>query len=87
MKKVSNQEIANILYAIGEYLEMQGVQFKPRAYEKAGHSIEGLEEDISEIYKKGGLKTVEDIPGGGESIGEKIEELFQTGRFKYHQKI
>jgi len=87
MAKVSNQEIAGILYAIGEYLEMQGVQFKPRAYEKAGHSVEGLEEDVSEIYKKGGLKAVEDIPGVGESIGEKIEELVKTGRLKYYEQL
>lgn len=83
----NNQEIAKILYEIGEYLEMKRIPFKPRAYEKAGYSVENLEEEISEIYKKGGLKAVEDIPGVGVSIAEKIEELIKTGRLKYYEKL
>ncbi|MCX6813652.1 MAG: helix-hairpin-helix domain-containing protein, partial [Candidatus Azambacteria bacterium] len=85
--KNSNKEIARILYEIGEYLEIKGIQFKPRAYEKAGYSIENLEEEISEIYKKRGLKAVEDIPGVGISIAEKIEELIKTGHLKYYEKL
>ena len=85
--KANNKEIAKILYEIGEYLEMKGVAFKPRAYEKAGYSIENLEEEVSEIYKKGGLKAVEDIPGVGISIAEKVEEIIQTGRLKYYEKL
>lgn len=87
MHKVSNQEIAKILYEIGEFLEMQGIQFKPRAYEKAGHSVEGLEEEVAEIYKKGGLKALEDIPGVGLSIGEKVQELVKTGRLRYYESL
>jgi len=87
MKTTRNKEIAEILYEIGEYLEIKGVQFKPRAYERAGYSIENLEEEVSEIYKKGGLKAVEDIPGVGISIAEKIEELIKTGHLKYYEKL
>ncbi len=85
--KNSNKEISKILYEIGEYLEIKGIQFKPRAYEKAGYSIENLEEEILEIYKKGGLKAVEDIPGIGVSIAKKIEELIETGHLKYYEKL
>ncbi|MDO8574986.1 MAG: DNA polymerase/3'-5' exonuclease PolX [bacterium] len=84
---ISNSEISKTLYEIGEYLEMKGAAFKPRAYEKAGYSIENLEEEILEIYKKGGLKAVEDIPGVGVSIALKIEELLKTGRLKYYEKL
>ncbi|MEK7192232.1 MAG: DNA polymerase/3'-5' exonuclease PolX [Patescibacteria group bacterium] len=85
--RVTNDEIAKVLYEIGEYLDMQGVQFKPRAYEKAGQTIEGLQEEVADIYKKGGLKAVEDIPGVGVSIAEKIEELMKTGRLKYYEQL
>lgn len=85
--RVDNKEIAKILYEIGEYLQMTGVSFKPRAYEKAAYSVENLEEEVLGIYKKGGLKAVEDIPGVGVSIAEKIEELIKTGRLKYYQKL
>ncbi|MFW6194651.1 MAG: hypothetical protein ACOC5L_03935, partial [Halobacteriota archaeon] len=39
---MKNQEIARVLYEIGDYLEMEGVQFKPRAYRKAAQNIESL---------------------------------------------
>jgi len=85
--KIANKEIAGILYEIGGYLEIKEVQFKPRAYEKAGYSIENLEEEVSEIYKKGGFKAVENIPGVGVSIAKKIEELIKTGHLKYYEKL
>ena len=84
---IGNREISKILYEIGEYLEIKGVAFKPRAYEKAGYSIENLEEEVFEIYKRGGLKAVEDIPGVGISIAKKIEKLVKTGRLKYYEKL
>lgn len=87
MSMISNHQIAEILKEIGEYLEMQSVAFKPRAYEKAAEVIEELEEEVESIYKNGGLKAIEDIPGIGVSIAEKIEELIKTGHLKYYEKL
>jgi DNA polymerase (family 10) len=84
---VSNNEIANILHEIAVYLEMEEVPFKPRAYEKAAGVIEGLEEEVAEIYRRGGLKALEQIPGVGISIAQKIEELIKTGRLKYYDEL
>lgn len=84
---MTNLEIARILYEIGEYLEMQDVLFKPRAYEKAAEAVESLQESVSGIYKKGGFKAVEKIPEVGVSIAEKIEELLKTGRLKYYEQL
>ena len=53
---ITNEEIAKILREIGEYLEMEGEAFKPRAYEKAAEAVEALAEEVREIYKKGSLK-------------------------------
>ena len=39
---MTNLEIAQILYQISEILEMQDIQFKPRAYQRAALSIESL---------------------------------------------
>lgn len=83
----TNGEIAKILSEIGEYLEMQNVPFKPRAYEKAAETVAASPEEISEIYQKGGLKAVESVPGIGVSIAEKIEELLETGRLKYYEEL
>jgi len=43
------------LYGIARFLEMQEIQFKPRAYSKAAQSLEGLPEDINKIYANEGL--------------------------------
>jgi DNA polymerase (family 10) len=84
---MENREIARILAEIGEYLEMRAVAFKPRAYQKAAAAIEDLEESVQEIYEKGGLKALEQIPGVGRSIAEKIEEFVKTRRLKYYERL
>lgn len=87
IRPITNEEIAKILHEIAEYLDMEGVQFKPRAYEKVAEVIDGLEEDVRETYRKGGIKAVEEIPGVGISIAEKIEELIKTGHLKYYEEL
>lgn len=85
--RLTNQEIAHIFYQIAEHLEMQDVAFKPRAYERVGRVLEAMEEPLEEIYKQGGLKALEDIPGVGVSLAEKIEELLKTGHLKYYDQL
>ncbi|MBZ1345452.1 MAG: hypothetical protein KY055_02385 [Candidatus Nealsonbacteria bacterium] len=82
-----NQKITKILYEISEMLEISSVAFKPRAYQRAAHSLENLKEDILLIYKRGGLKGLEKIPGVGKSIAKKIEEYLKKGKIKYYQEL
>ncbi len=84
---VFNNSLAEIFHEIAEYLDMDNIPFKPRAYEKAAEIIESSEGDISEIYKKGGLKSLEEIPGVGVSMAEKIEEFIKTGKIKYFEEL
>jgi len=84
---MKNQEIAQIFYEIADFLEMEGVAFKPYAYQKAAITLENLKEDVANIYKKGGIEALEKIPGVGKSIAEKIEEYLKTGRIKYYQDL
>ena len=84
---MKNFEIIKILREISTYLAMEDVQFKPRAYEKAAHSIEALEEEVEDIYKRGGLEALKKIPGIGESIAKKIEELITTGKLRYYEEL
>ena len=79
-----NQNLAKILREISVLLEIKGVEFKPQAYEKVAHSIEMLEEDVKDIYQKGGLKALEEISGVGRGIAEKIEEYIKNRRIKDH---
>jgi len=82
---MKNQEIAKIFYEIAYFLEMEGVKFKPYAYEKAALTLEGLEKDVEEIYKKEGFEGLRKIPGVGESIAKKIEEYLKTGKIQYYE--
>jgi DNA polymerase (family 10) len=83
MAQLSNKSVAEVLREIGEHLAMKNIPFKPRAYEKAAGVIEGLEKEVADVYKTGGKKALEAIPGVGVSIAEKIEELLKTGHIKY----
>jgi DNA-binding ferritin-like protein len=84
---MKNQKIAKILYEIEELLKIKGVAHKPRAYFKAAKSLENLKKDVSEIYKKEGLKGLKKIPAIGESIAKKIEEYLKTRNIKYYQEL
>jgi len=76
-----------MLREIGEYLDMQKVPFKPRAYEKAAQTINALETEIAETYRAGGLNALKEIPGVGASIASSIEEYIKTGRMKQYEEL
>ena len=83
---MTNQELARLFYEIADYLEMEEsatqVPFKSIALKKAAVNLESLSEDAGNIYKKGGLKTLMEIPGIGKGIALKIEEYLKTGKIK-----
>jgi DNA polymerase (family 10) len=81
---MKNVEIARLLFKIADYLEMKETDFKPRAYRRAALNIESLSKDIEKVAEEGKL---EEIPGVGESIAEKIEEYLKTGKIKYIQDL
>lgn len=86
-----NEKIVTILREMAALMEMKDIEFKPRAFEKAADGIEELEGSVGgsveEIYKKGGTKALEDIPGVGQGIAERIEEFIETGHIKEHDKL
>jgi len=84
---MKNQEIAKIFAEIAEYLEMEGVPFKPYAYQKAALTLDTLKEDVGEIYRARGLKGLKAIPGVGESMALKIEEFLTTGKIQYYEEF
>jgi len=84
---MKNREIAKMFYEISEFLEMDNVPFKPYAYQKAALTLETLKDDIGEIYRKGGLKALKEIPNIGENIAKKIEEVLTTGKLRYYEEF
>lgn len=84
---VTNREIAKLLVEMAALLEMQGVAFKPRAYEKAALGVESLDREAVDMYKSGGLKALENIPAVGKGIALHIEEMIKTGSFKEYRAL
>ena len=81
---MKNMLVAKILYEIADILEMQNVDFKPRAYRKAARTIESLSKPIEEVYEEKELKK---LSGVGESIAEKISEIIETGNSQYLETL
>lgn len=81
---MKNKEIAKIFNEIADYLEAEGIQFKPYAYRKAALNLETIKDDVGLIYQKGGKKALEKIPGIGKNMAEEIEEYLKKGLIKKH---
>ena len=85
---MENSEIAKLFWQIAELLELKEENpFKIRAYQKVARNLEGLSQSVEEIYNKGGLKALEEVPGIGQAIAEHIEELIKTGKVKKYQEL
>jgi DNA polymerase (family 10) len=84
---MKNQELAKIFNDMARFLEMEGVAFKPYAYQRAALSLEGLNQDVSEIYRNGGTKALLEIPGIGKAIADHIEEYLKTGKIKHYEEF
>lgn len=82
---MKNQELVKIFNDMASFLEMEGVAFKPYAYNRAALSLDSLVADIGDVYKKGGVKGLLEIPGIGKAIADHIEEYLKTGKIKHYE--
>lgn len=82
---LSNKELADIFAQIGDLLEIKGdVIYKILAYRKAADTIRDHARPVKDIWREGGLR---DIPGVGQAIAEKVEELLTTGKLAFLEKL
>ncbi|KXA99010.1 hypothetical protein AKJ40_04170 [candidate division MSBL1 archaeon SCGC-AAA259M10] len=81
---MKNKEVSRIFNEIADFLEIKGVDYKPRAYRKAARNIEALTEDIESIHDRGELQ---EIGGIGEALAGKISEYLETGELEYYEEL
>lgn len=82
---MNNRQLADTFTLIANLLEIKGeIIYKTLAYRKASESLMGLGREASEYWKEGKL---EDIPGVGKAISEKIDELLKTGKLEFLEKV
>ena len=82
---MNNKQLANVFTLIANLLEIKGeIIYKTLAYRKAAESLDTLGREASEYWKEGKLA---DIPGVGKAIAEKIDELLDTGKLEFLEKL
>jgi DNA polymerase (family 10) len=82
---VTNHEVAALLRRIADMLDIKGeVIYKSLAYRKAADNVEALGVDINEVRRQGKLR---EIPGVGEALEIKLDELLGTGRLGYYEDL
>ena len=88
IKPISNKAISDILLETAFLLEMKGVEYKPRMYEKAALNIGSMRRDVRDIYKEGGIAALDaKIPGVGEKIAGHIKDILTKGTFAEYKKL
>ncbi len=82
---MTNKELADIFANIADLLEIKGeIVYKVLAYRRAADTLREYGRNVSEVWKAGQLK---DIPGVGNAIAEKIDELLSTGKLAFYEKL
>src|SRR6476660_7594215 len=83
---VVNAAIAAILDEIADLLDIQAANpFRVRAYRNAARTIGELGTDVKTLRKQGLPLT--DIPGIGADLAGKIDEIVDTGRCSFLERL
>ncbi len=87
MPTFDNKYIANILYETADLMEVKNEDtFRIRSYRRAAEAIEGLSQQLSEIWEE--PKKMLEIPGIGKGMVANITEIFRNqGKLKLHQEL
>ena len=82
---MTNREIADIFDNIADMLQIKGeIIHRVMAYKNAAGAIRDLSRDVNVLAAEGELDT---IPFVGKIIGEKIQEMLDTGKLEFYEKL
>src|SRR5947209_14066530 len=82
---LTNPEIAATFRLLADLLSVRGESvYRVGAYRRAAESIAGLSESVAAMHRRGGL---EEIPGVGKDIAQKIAALLESGTFELLDEV
>lgn len=82
---LSNREIADIFEKVSDLLQIKGeIIHRVLSYRRAAESIRELPRDLRAIAAEGKLT---DIPGIGDTLAEKIQEMLDTGQLAFFDRL
>ncbi|WP_224247954.1 DNA polymerase/3'-5' exonuclease PolX [Hyalangium gracile] len=77
--------VAKILRELSLLLQLKGENaFKVRAYDTAADRLLGMTQDLGLLVREGRLQ---ELPGIGQGLAEKISELVTTGKLAFHEEL
>jgi DNA polymerase (family 10) len=83
--KFTNSTFVKIFNDIAAMVELKGESpFKARAYRTAAETFGNLHEDIKDVWREG---RVDELPGVGKAITEKVDELMRTGKLRFYDRL
>jgi len=83
--RYTNRQVAEMFYQIADLSEVKGeVIYRVLAYRKAADNIANLGRDINEVWREGSLQ---EIPGVGVAIADKVSELLETGHMTFYDNL
>ncbi|HYP39317.1 MAG TPA: DNA polymerase/3'-5' exonuclease PolX [Chloroflexia bacterium] len=81
----TNATFARLFNDIAAMMELKGESpFKVRAYRTAATTFANLAEDIKRVWREG---RVDELPGVGKAITEKVDEMMTTGRLRFYDRL
>lgn len=84
-QKMTNHEISVVLDFISGVLALKGEdRFRVRAYQNAAAAVDQYPEQLWELFKH--HQNLDDVPAIGQTLTEKLTELFTTGTIQAFQK-
>jgi DNA polymerase (family 10) len=82
---MTNREVADVFKRIGDMMDILGEnRFKVLAYRRAAENILNLGQDIRAFWR---ADTLQEIPGIGQAIADKIDELLSTGGLEFYERL
>ncbi len=77
--------VAKVLRDVSLLLQLKGENaFKVRAYDTAADRLTGMTQDLATLVREGRLQ---ELPGIGQGLAEKISELVTTGKLGFYEEL
>ncbi|HRW07212.1 MAG TPA: helix-hairpin-helix domain-containing protein [Caldilineaceae bacterium] len=86
--RVTNQQIADLLESIAEYLaEREANPFRVRAYRMGARTVRCAEESVAELAERDGTAPLQRLPNIGEGLSAIIREYVQSGHSTLQEQL
>ncbi len=83
-----NHDIARRFSQVADLLEAQDAT--PRrvdAYRRAADTLDEMSEPVSEVYRREGMRGLEDLPTIGRALSRAIAEVVETGHWRWLDRL